>query len=36
MSTAPERVPLLHHAASRWYGAEGLLDEAVHHASRAP
>ena len=34
MSTDPERVPLLHRAASRWYVAEGLLDEAVHHASR--
>ncbi len=30
--TQPERIPMLHRAASEWYAAQGLLREAVQHA----
>lgn len=30
--TQPERIPLLHRAASEWYASQGLLREAVQHA----
>jgi LuxR family maltose regulon positive regulatory protein len=30
--TRPDRIPALHRAASEWYGANGLLREAVQHA----
>lgn len=31
----PERIPLLHERAARWYAANGLIDEAVQHALAA-
>jgi LuxR family transcriptional regulator, maltose regulon positive regulatory protein len=31
----PDRVPVLHRQAARWYGRAGLLTDAVRHAARA-
>jgi LuxR family transcriptional regulator, maltose regulon positive regulatory protein len=31
----PERIPALHRRAAHWFAAQGLLDEAVHHALAA-
>jgi hypothetical protein len=31
----PDRVPVLHRRAARWYGRAGLLTDAVRHAARA-
>ena len=34
LAEQPDQVARLHHAASRWYAAEGALAEAVQHAAR--
>ena len=33
--TEPEKIPELHHRASHWYEAQGLVDDAIQHALAA-
>ena len=35
LAEQPDHVAGLHHAASRWYAAQGALDEAVQHAAKS-